>query len=309
MTTTKKTGFETEETSELMAANSDAMSLADLKVQKLELQDTSKRLPVGFLLPSGERLTDFDLHPYTTEHDLLLTKRNNEDIHITLGRILPQLVKSIGGYSVPDLAKELSTSPERMFQQMLLADAFALILWIRLETVGADVAISEQCPRCNTENKDSAEKGYHDLGRVDIGMAINLSRPLAIAVELKTGFVEFGHTAKTVLLRPLRLYQSKEFKSVPSNKMDIEMLYKMCFGLPEITEYEGMHSNLLNDGIYRKLTLADRNTLLGAMKELMKLGPQMVIEMECEACQNAWRSALPWQFLRTFLSEPAGSGE
>lgn len=301
----RQTGFAAEETPTTSPAT-DAIPIDQLQIRSFQLQDIPRRLPIGFVL-NGERLHQFDLMPYTTEHDLILSKRNNEDLHITLGRFLPTIVRSIGGYTVPELAKELGTQPERLIQQMPFADAMAIVLNIRLETVGTDISLSDQCQRCNTKNEDSAEKGYHDLGQVDIGTLMTLNQPLVVAVELETGFQELGNTVKTVLMKPMRLFQTsdKDLRTASDERAEILMMYKMICGLPEVPEYEGVYSNLFTDSMYTRLTIADRDKLVTAARTLMKLGPKLIMGMECEACGKQWEVLIPWRFLRGFLSESA----
>lgn len=299
------TGFVTEE-EPISSPASDAIDIGQMSVRSFQLQDIPRRLPIGFFV-NGERLNQFDLLPYTTEHDLILSKRNNEDLHITLGRFLPTIVRSIGGYTIPELAKELSTQPERLIQQMPFADAMAIVLNIRLDTVGTDVSLTDQCPRCNTKNEDSQDKGFHDLGQVDIGTIMTLHQPLVVSVELEDGFQELGHTVKTILMKPMRLFQTsdKDLRTASDERAEILMMYKMICGLPDVPEYEGVYSNLFSDGMYSRLTIGDRDKLITAARSLMKLGPKLIMGMDCEACGKIWEVLIPWRFLRVFLSESA----
>lgn len=302
----KARGFETE--TETLPVSTDTISSEELKVQTFELQDLGRRLPLGFFA-DGSRLDYFELHPYTTQHDLILAQRTNEDFHIKLGRFLPQIVKSIGGIEITELAKSLSTKPEKLFQRAYLADVFAIVLNVRLETVGADIAIADQCRRCGAEYKDSEESGYHDLGQCEIGVALNLMQPPIVEVVLPDGFKDAGRTVKTIHLQPLRAYQTKETKGTPEDKIEIVMMQKMVCGLPDLEEYQGVTSNLFNDDFYRKLSLKDRDILMKVARRLIKLGPQMVVEMVCEACRFKQSSSLPWYALRQFCSESANASE
>ncbi len=308
--TSKKNSTELAESSTSDATASEAIPFEQLQIKDFQLQDIPRKLPVGFFV-NGERLQHFELKPYTTEHDLLLGRRSNEDTHLTLKRFLPTIVQSIGGYSVPDLAKELSTTQELLFERANFGDALAIVLNIRLETVGTDVALTDQCPRCNTKNEDNTEKGFHDLGQVDISVAMGLNQPLVVAVTLQDGFSVFDQQVKTVLFKPFRLFQMahKDLRTAGEDRAEVLMMYQMICGMPEVPEYEGVHTNLFDDGTYRQLTLRDRDILLKAARSLIKLGPRLIMETTCEACRWEWKTLLPWRFLRGFLSEPADSAE
>lgn len=278
----------------------------ELKLQELELQDLSRRLPVGFFL-NGERLQDFDLQPYTTKHDLLLSQRTNEDLHIKIGRFLPTIIRTIGGYPIDDLAKELSVKPEVMFQRAYLADALMMILNVRLETVGADVAITDQCRRCGTKVQDDESAGYHDLGQVTVNTVLNLKAPPVVRIDLQDELVEFGNLVTHVLMSPFRSFQSKDLKGVPEDKIEMATMMHMICGMPDVPEYDGVSRNIFTEDTYKRLSLRDRDRLMAAARKLIKIGPTVGVELTCEGCRFEWTSFLPWFQLRQFCSEPASA--
>lgn len=301
-----KQGFGEEVAVEESAAS--GLSTEELNVQTFQLADLSRRLPVGFFV-GGTRLQNFELHPYTTEHDLLLSQRGNDELQVKVGRFLSKIVKSIEGYEVDELAKEMSCSPQKLFERAYLADVLMMILAVRSETVGDDIAVVDQCRRCSSEIKDTADTGYHDLSECDVSVALNLNQKPIFEVMLQDGYVEFGSRVQRVLMQPMRLYQLKDTKGTAEDKMDIAMMYNMICGLPDVAEYNGVTSKLFTDTQYRQLTLRDRDILLGFAKKLIKLGPEMVFEVQCDSCRFKQPSYVPWFQLRQFCSEPASASE
>lgn len=284
----------------------EAYRVEQLDIREMQVQHFRNKLPIGIFM-GGQRLQNLEFNPYTTSHDILLSKKSNEDIHVTLGRFFPEIIKSIGGIPVKDIAKELSTTPKAMFERMNLADALAVVLNIRLETVGSDIAMQDRCPQCGTHNKDSEDVGFHQINEVDMNVLMNAENDVIVDVPIEDGFELFGDHVDIIQFRPFKLYQSKELKGTPDKKMDLTMMMKMISGMPQVQAYEGIYSNLMTDEVYTLLSIRDRNILMKAAKKLINIGPSMSMKMECESCSYEWTSFLPWQLIRQFCSESADS--
>jgi len=295
------------ETSQEPVSASGTIPFETLKVQKVNLEDFPNRLPIG-IFAFGERLQELEFHPYTTEHDILLTRKGNEDLKDTMGRFLPEIIKTIGGHSLNDIARELGQgSPKKLVERMYLADVLTTVLNIRLATVGEDVAIRDKCPNCSTKIEDNDENGYHDLGTVEMGIIPLLEEKPIFEINLEKGFRVANDTATTIHVEPFKLFQMSKLKGTPQKQIMRRMMYEMVCGIPDIPAFAGIKSGLFSDNEYAALgkNLDDRDRLNEAAETLLSVGPRMSINLICDACSFEYSSALPWQDVDNFLSQSA----
>lgn len=276
-----------------------------LMIDKVELQDLGATLPIG-LFVDGECLTEFTLHPYKTKHDRILgqlLQAPKVKLHQVLGQFLPIVIKTIGGYTLEELKNKLSTSEQKLFENMYLGDILAIVLQIRLASQGADIAMSAQCPNCGTQNQDNPEKGkpYHDLSSVEVSIFRHLKQKPLVEVTLKDGFECFGDHVDKVLMQPLRLYQiDKIAQPASGTPVDIALLYSMICGLPQSAALRYSRGQIFSDELYDELSMADVSILRKAIDGIQP-GPNMNADMSCYSCGHEWASALPWSSLRQFL--------
>lgn len=308
-----KGGFAEKEVKEEGVSN--AIAVDDLKIKRVELQDYPLILPHGFFV-GGERIRQFAFKPYDSGFDLQLStlySNPKADVKRILGEFLPKYVDKIGNYTVPEIAKELSLTPQRLFETMPLADALTIVANGRLATLtssnlSADVSIRDQCPQCTAKYESDPDKGkpYHDIGTIELGIIPQLTDKLVIEVTLDKGIKVGDSLCKTVRLRPLRLYQLKKLGEFPKGKMNIGMMYLQVKEIPEAEILEGVSGQIMDDDLFATIdSLGDRNKLMDASRLLQTIGPDMNVSVTCDNCGWEWDSAVSWGHLPSFLFEPA----
>lgn len=282
------------------------LTLDKFKIKKVQLQDFPNTLPLGFFV-ADRRIVNFTLNPFDPEQDLLLAKlysNQKADLKQILSQFLPQAINTIGEYTVPELARECSCSPQKLIERMPLADALTVVLNQRMANVGEEIAINEQCPNCNTRNNDDPEEGrpYHNLGEVEIGLVPQLNEKLVLEVNLTKGFKVGPDLCKKIMMQPMKLYDLPKLGKVPRGKLDLAMMYLQVVAIPESTMLANVAGQLFDDDTYSGIRdLKDREALLAASRKLQQIGPDMNLMLSCYNCGNEWRTSLPWPDLRNFL--------
>lgn len=290
----------------------DALPADQLKFNTLMLEEFQLRLPIGIFV-GGRRLQNFTLKEITGEIDLFLRRLSAKtSAHKKLAKLFVKMVDSIGDYSVPDLARELSCSPEQMFERMFVADAITILLNLRLfKQDGYKLFLQGQCPQCQTTAKDT-EDSYHELNSLEINVPPMKWRYPEVVYRLEEPFNILGKEANDpeymvyrLYLRPLRLFELE--KLLPGNAnpdmLPLLILYKMVCRLPDVEEYATLTSGIMTDDVYVLMGERDRNQMLALSEKLMQVGPNIQIQMECDnpVCGFHWQQALQWGDLTTFL--------
>jgi hypothetical protein len=303
-------GFAPQATDELPTATIDAVPLGELRIDTIAFSEMEQILPVGIFF-EGERLQSFTLHPYKTKYDRLLATLINthksKAVKI-LGQFLPQIVATIGGYPVTDLASKLSLNLSLFFERMCFGDVLTLLLHIRKAAQGTMIAMEADCEACGTKNKDNPAKGgYHTLDGLDVPLVHDLKSKPLFEVILQDGIDIPGETIKRVLMQPMKLHHMAKL-SEPQSVTDIEMLYAMVVALPDSATYGNIRGQVFSDELYDELTLTDLGILRKAMEKL-QIVPDMSLEMNCVRCGHEWKAAVAWGNLRQFLFVPPESAE
>lgn len=299
---------------EIDADSIPVISLEALKIDKIEARELGCKLPIGIFLETHEgleRLQDYTLVPYKTKYDRVLGQllsAPKAKLATVLGAFLPQMIESIGGYTVKEVAQKMNVSTQRLIEGMYLADALAIVLSIRLASQGGDISMSAQCPNCGTQNEDDPKKGrpFHDLNSVEVGVVRDLRHKIRVEVNLSDGIQIIDDVAKKIHMQPLRLFQVDQIAKPGSGiPVDIALLYAMVCGLPEATtlgnlEDQRKMGQIFSDEFYDELTRDDLKTIRKAI-EVLQPGPEMNADMNCSACGHEWEAAVPWPQLRSFL--------
>lgn len=307
-------GFEAETSAETDAdAEIYSIALEDLEVDEFEYQDRPDLLPHGFFV-NGQRLTNIRMLGYNGETDLRIASLyngNRIDIKNVLVQSLPQIVDTIGGMTLQEIAKASSISVAQLIEQMPLADAIALLVSGRVENVGYDIAITDKCDNCRTLNKDEPTKGrpYHDIGSLKMGFVNNLEGRLAVRVDLEGGFETMDKTYHSILMRPMRVYEITGMGKMERGKMDWAIAQASIFHIVGCKETRNVRGKVFSDTMYQSMTgelgLKDRNKILKASEALQKLSPNMSLSNDCGNCGNIWDSSLNWAALRNWLYDSA----
>jgi hypothetical protein len=266
------------------------------------IKDYLGKLSVGFWV-NGRHLKKFRLHPYTTEHEFLLlefySQEENFDFEEMCCTFIPQIVESVEGFSFKEIAESQGLSSYRLVQEMFFGDVLLILLNIRFSTGGLKVAFGDICPACGTENKDNPDLDiYHSLEAIDITSFEKNIRSLSI--QLVDGIYLSETITFTVQMNPLGFSQFlNEYAEYP---------YVLQFRIPVISlSAKDEQGNTVSGYPVFELirTVRDRNVVLGAAKEYLKLGPEMEmpVEMFCQKCDYEWQSWMTYQSMLSFYKE------
>lgn len=305
-----KTGFDTaiapDESSTLSATPYATFRDA---LEERTIADVPYVLPHGVFF-EGDRLTSFTLKPFKGRTELELSamvSRFQNKIPEILPLFLPNIIGTIGGEKLEDLAKAQSLSPSKFCERMALADALTILLQARLQEFGSEIQLAGQCPNCGTHNKD-LEGEYSDLSTVEMGMLRELPAPL-IEVPLKDGVDFLGDRITRVHVRPCRLYDlqrlAKSQGKTAQLRINHELIMRTVVGLPDSAVYSGSDRPISEETVkdfYCELGNSDRARIDTAVKKIGSIGPQMSVGMICRGCGNDdWVASVPWQDLPEFF--------
>ena len=284
-----------------------AIALSDLRIDRVEASELGCVLPVGLFTPDGEHLKTFELELYRTKYDRILgTLLQSPKAKITtvLGQFLPQYIKTIGGYTFPELSQKFSGIPaSKIIENMALGDALNIVVQIRLASQGSDIAMSAQCPNCGAQNNDDPAKGrpYHDLSSTEVLCFHGFTQKPLIDVVLKDGIERFGETIHNLHMQPLKLYQLEKIANPGGGTpVDIALMYSMISAIPNVEAYKDIKGQVFSDELYDDLTQGDLDILREAVEKIQP-GSDMNAEMTCVACGTDFKSQIPWGNLRSFL--------
>lgn len=247
------------------------------------LSQFRNKLPLGISL-GRERITEFQLFPYTTEMDFMLSRLFPEEgevqqTHIgqIVTQVFPAIVQHIGGYSLKELSTLLGVPPLRLFDSLFAADVLTIFLNIRVESSGVDIAFTNTCPSCLTINDDDPAKGrpYHDISALDIRYCD--AAPIR-QVELISAISLPDGDCSIIELAPMTFGQFQQLEGCPDSLLELEVLQRQVRN---------------RDFDYRLIrNLRDRQNLLKVSRELFRLGPdmEMAVAMLCYKCRFEWES-------------------
>jgi hypothetical protein len=198
---------------------------------------------------------------------------------------------------------------------MDLGDIFSIILSIRHAYHGGDssIAISGQCPRCETVNADQGDyrQPFHDLGTVDVKVYRDLKQEPLFDVSLQDGFTITGELIKKIRMRPLRFHQLRAMGN-PANKKfaNLNLISCMAHSFPDSVSLQAPKGDFFDKTLYGRLVNSrkDKENIFDALRKLQP-GPVMQIQMECINCSYQWKDIVPWGSLPTFLYGPVAAIE
>jgi len=302
-------------------STSSAIPFEQLKFDEVELGDLGNSLPVGVFTPDGDRLQEFTLLPYSGNHEIALGKlieantgregTMKEPMKV-LREFLPHVIETIGGIPLKEVAQKFSTSPARFFEGMYLGDVTTLLLQVRLQAQGYEIAMAAECPKCGTVAKDDPDKGrpYSDLSSLKIKTIPFLPQKPVFEVTLPESFLVYGEPVTKLWLEPLKLNQlDKLLKSMSGKPKDLDQLQEMVVGLPESEAFRNNKGRFFDESLYSALCMGadgrvspNKNALYRAIGKIVP-GPKMEVPMDCinPQCRNHWEQSLPWISFREFL--------
>lgn len=325
----RSSGFVAPAPAEEVETTGSAIPLDTLKFVKVELGDLGNELPVGVFLPDGQRLRDFSLQPYAGNQEIILgrlvdantdSNGNLKDPMKVLKEFLPHVIASIGGYSVEDLAKQMSASKSEFFGRMYMGDVTTLMLAVRLQSQGWEFAMTGKCPECGTITSDDPAKGrpYHDLSTLQVKTLPTLTQKPIFELTLVESFSLYADEITRLWLEPLKLNQfDKLLKSTSGNPKDLDQIKEMVCGIPESSVLANQKGKFFDEELY-SLLCQGRDGRVSKNKDLlykavgkMLPGPLMQAEMDCKnpRCKNHWEAGIPWISFREFLYFSASTSD
>lgn len=261
-----------------------------LSVHDRELSQWGQNLPLGIFL-NGDRLREYTLKPYIGHHDVLLGRledenRENPDRLIRIySQFLPQIVDTIDGWPITEIASRLNLSPPRLFQGMYSADIISLLLNVRCRGTGPDIAIPCTCPYCGhrINHKESGDIYTHDLSSVVLRGCDTLISPPLFHVELVRSVDDID---KCYWTPPI-------FKEIAS---ELDAFSKVNILTSDVLSQ-------VSDEILDRLYYRDYNKIQQAI-DASWFGPEQSIPMDCPSCMGEWVAAVDANFYFSTFTPP-----
>jgi hypothetical protein len=273
-----------------------SLDYSRLEFQDRELGQWGLMLPLGIFL-NGERLREYTLKPYLGRHDVLLGRLEDDNLDVPnkLTKIychfLPEVVESIDGWPIAEIAARMGTTPSRLFAELYTADFLSLVLNVRCKGIGPEIAISSTCPFCSHKinHKSSGDIYHHDLSSVIIRGCDRLVGPPLFKVPFNR---QYGGTDAFY-------WQPPKFTEVAKGE-DCDPVMLRTF-----TATGGVLAPI-SENMRDLLHYLDFNKLKCSLDSSW-FGPEQSIPMDCPNCFAEWISPLysGWEkFYCSLLSPP-----
>lgn len=262
-----------------------------LSIQDRELSQWGQNLPLGIFV-NGDRLREYTLKPYIGHHDVLLGRLEDENretpdrlIRI-YSQFLPQIVETIDGWPIVEVASKMNLSPPRLFQGMYLADILSLLLNIRCKGTGPDIAIPCTCPYCGHKinHKDSGDIYTHDLSSVVLRGCDTLPNPPLFHIEFARPVDDIDKC----------YWEPPRFKEVSSEASE-------AFSNVNLLREDALI--LISGDICDRLHYRDYNKVQRAIDRIW-FGPEQSIPMDCPSCLGEWISPVGVDFYFSTFTPP-----
>lgn len=268
----------------------ESLDYNSLSLHDRELSQWGQNLPLGIFL-NGDRLREYTLKPYIGHHDVLLGRledenRENPDRLIRIySQFLPQIVETIDGWPIAEVASRLNLSPPRLFQSMYSADILSLLLNVRCRGTGPDIAIPCTCPYCGhrINHKESGDIYTHDLSSVVLRGCDTLISPPLFHVELVRSVDGID---KCYWTPPI-------FKEIAS---ELDVFSKVNILATDVLSQ-------ISDEILDRLYYRDYNKIQQAINASW-FGPEPSIPMDCPSCMGEWVAAVDANFYFSTFTPP-----
>lgn len=270
------------------------------------------QLPIGFLIPATdtepERMTtsftvrdSIDTGYYDKFLGQLEEQAGNNPsptkIIATVSNFLAKAIDKIGDVPLKTLAQQRSSSEAKLFEDAWVADVTTMILGVRKQVAGVEIAIATKCPCERREDiRDNPEEGrpLHTLADLEIKAFQGITGSPLIEVVLPNGIKDSGDLIRHIYIEPLKLYQlGKLLDRKNSAPADIKLFYEMIAKIPESSTYGKIKGRPFCEDLYNQMGRKDRTALQNAIAKIQP-GPQMSVGVDCYHCGTNFDFPLPW---------------
>lgn len=245
-------------------------------------------MPIGFFI-GDKHLREFNLLPYTSEHDLQVIRlkgRHSGDLYRLCLQLFPLIIADFSGVSLSELANKLDLNIQELISEMPATDVLTIIANIRYLEIGEDMYFQGTCPYCGTNNDDNPQKGLsHKLGGIDMGWFDQLAAEPIVTVQLSTGV--------SIDCYPLQFCQFQDF-CTSDTPLDLRQVFYSAISSSDGT-FDRSRDGLMSEEIFLKLVtnVTDRNLLIRSVAPLYQIGPLIEIGTDCVKCKQIWELDLP----------------
>jgi len=203
---------------------------------------------------------------------------------------VPPALVTIGGEPLATVARRANLSPQRLIEDMYLADVATMMLGVRLATRGREYAATMNCPmrNCNEVCKEMCS-----MDELNIKSIVGLRNKPVFRVTLENGINDGKTLIKKVYMSPVKFHQLDVF--FKRNLQPSQMLEEVIVGLPESEIYGLKSGKPFCDDLFDRLerTGEDQKSLVQALQKI-KPGPDAEFNITCECGDNQLKYPLPW---------------
>lgn len=299
------------------ALETQSIPLVDLEYETITFRDCPEgkmpELPVGFFVPNEagqvERLRSFRVSPGISKGKFAFelgkleeaAGQNAKNVPKIItqffggNRTCPPAIESIGNIPLAEVAKRMSVSTQKLFENAYLADIATMIFGVRMAArKGRTVAINAPCPvtGCGETNRDDT----HTLDEIEcknIPASVLKDKPL-FDLRLPNPISDGKSKITHLYCQPLRFYQIALFAG-SGKPPDFQILQACIRYIPESSIYGG-RTTPFDENLYYELDEENMDACREMIQKLAGPGPGPVanIRYTCACGQQELDFPIPW---------------
>lgn len=247
-------------------------------------------LPLG-VESGGEYHKGFSVKPWRMkeERELGALRDNNKDATVFqyVGMVLSAMLQQLGPY---DFTKEgVKFEQKRVWVgQLTMGDVFYAYVWLRIQTLGADLGLNVRCPGCSR----SIENFTADLNSVEVTTAENMDQA-CWEYHLHVPFQARGKLVKTLVIGPPR-WNALEMLQGPGGYGTAKpaVIRASIMGLGTKEEADPL---VITDSELDDMSKRDIEALVKQIND-KTVGPNMAVEGQCPHCKVDFRQPIDWGY-------------
>lgn len=268
----------------------DKSKIEEPKIKVTTLKELGPNLPIGVKNAGGNYSKNISILPWKVKDEKELGRmRDEEDASVSnyIGIILSYMLSEFGGKK---LKREEITASRLFFSQCYVPDVFYAYIWLRRNVLGKDLKMSNTCRHCKKETELVVDIDTLEVKTVEKFEDSLWEYELLDELELR------GKKIKKFILGPPKWFHIDEIYSV--NRINVgaikdETLRGSIVDIPELTG--GTGEIVLSPEELEELTKRDLETLISEIDE-HSIGPNMLIEWQCESCRREHESSIEWVY-------------
>lgn len=267
-------------------------------MRKTTVSALAGRLPVGAVLPSGERCRTYAFKPWRTSDELELGKLRDKNRAMPVGEFASHVLAHFLTEWCGQPVAGLQPHERRLIVSRAWAgDFYAAWFALRQLALGNDLDMRIVCSLCRTGFDYTVDLGSIEAEEVEDG------EELRQAFALRDGFEFRGSPRRVLTLEPLRwaTYESLGEDGLNTGALKTSLIAGSVVGV------DGIDGDVKLSSAQLDLTKYDLESLTARINKRQP-GPSLAIETGCPKCNAPITRSLSWVYDSFFSARDSGPG-